>query len=350
MPLLPLLLALTLFRQVIYLKILRQGSQQPDLAASITLEPSLKPNLRLRSINATCCSSVYPVNIPLEGSDYAASRHIIVDGINQSKILNWADSPNDACLLADIRVKVKKPKREGDACRDVSNKIIQAHNHSGQKLFLLSYFDEPEFTCDPFCGESVDRTDVQYGKRSMTVGRGGFRPGKPANYSAYEAHSRGPVSWLPYSVRTDQVLEMMRLTKYEYNATSAGTFEVREGKLPYLPRLPRKVDARVFRDYLAGRGPKSKTMRNRMAGKVLEIARTHPSLNITVGMVGSKGVKGRTTIHPEYVTGLLSAKVVVLCQPDEYEVSQREHPRIQNKSSSPKWRQHSDVSTKAGPF
>jgi len=326
LPLLYLLVVLSLLCKVTYLRninnkisisILRQGSQEPDISTLIKVqgEPSFKPNFQPRNIS--CCSSVYPINIPLAGSGCGAyTTHIIVDGINQSKFLHWSDSPNQACLLADINIK-RKLKNTDTACTDVSNKIIKAHS-AGQKLFLFSYHDRPNFTCDPFRSESIDRMDIQYGKRSMTVGRGDFQPGRMVNYSNYEMHSRGPVFWLPFSVRTDQVLEMMRLTK-ENNATTAGTFSIREGELPYLPRLPREIDGRVFRNYNNDSDKKQTSMRAQMAGKVLEIAQAHPSLNIRVGTVGSTRVTGRTTIQPDYVKGLLSAKVVVLCQPNGWE-------------------------------
>lgn len=274
------------------------------------------------------CRYLYPINIHHKNK-YAPTEHIVLDGINKSKCLDWSNDPSSSCWLIDWENNMDGTTEQ--MCKDVSTKIEIALNQiqlnestSNMNMFIFHYNDNHKFPCEPLSNQTINKNMLLYGKRSMAISRGNFQDGTRATYDSYEQQSRGAVAWLPFAVRTDEVLEIIRqTTTYQKNQSSTtGTFDIREGPIVYLPRIQRNIDVQAFFDIDKTKKPANFTkteMRSQVGYHLLEMAEANPTLKIKVGKVGQNGRLGRLSIQPEYVASILSSKIVVTCQPGEWE-------------------------------
>ena len=240
-------------------------------------------------------------------SDFIDLVYVVALNSSSSYTTEWGedlwvhDSPSPECSSPELLNYLVSAQQLG--------------NHNRNILLLqVDYEDFPMVqTCSKLIPLIGGKENIRYAKRSIVEGRqfnwtkGWVDHGYYSNNSGLDV-TGGPIVHAPYGVRTDQV-EILRELILDQNVTSPVDFG------------PKSWDVSHLWD--KDNHPVSH-LRNRVTDVCLELVGiTLPSsgrkLRAWCQLAGTRGSRGRRTVHREYLMQLLSSRIVIVTQRDKWE-------------------------------
>jgi hypothetical protein len=165
--------------------------------------------------------------------------------------------------------------------------------------------------------------DVRSGKQDVTMASS---LAKPINFTnIFEREKLNPacasMQRLSFNVREDikQAIDdyMEKKTNEAPSWSPFGSKQIEDMSSDAIAHLPRPTDVRTFWNSKACNTRCS--FRNYVSNFVLRMSLSHPSLKINNDVVGFIRGEGRRRVHPNYIEGMLTTKIIVLAQRDNWE-------------------------------
>ena len=275
-------------------------------------------------------------------------KHFVWDGLRHSSRLEWTtEFKTTAIWMIDA---YRAGLSTNLYCTRVVNLFSQAltykREHRGMldqwKIILLYWEDEP---MDDFLNcfravRLVDSLRVYRYKRSMVVDRHWdpinkfVVPGRMLEYGNWREHSAAPVQCINYGVRSDIIGGILQLLGYK----DTTTLDPLTLAMDLARATPRPIDVSCFwprkgqDSHRINRG-KASCLRDEVSETLYQLSSSQQMdkrYNIFVGVTGEADDVGRNQAQEAYLQKLLTSKIVVVAQKDNWE----DHYRLMEALSS----------------
>jgi Glycosyl transferases group 1 len=263
-----------------------------------------------------------------ENKRKANSRHLIYDGIQQSRYLTFTDNVNDTSgnvvwlfdLLAG-REEWATAEDETLWCPELDaliRNVQQARLARGQPVaWPLAIVDNRDFpiisTC-PEIGNALGDENVRYSYRSAVKMRKWnasipwVQSGILLDRESFPEPAVFEYRHRPIGVRTDTVQAIESLLNESYGLKLCHPIE----------ELNRTIDISYFWE-LVNLTRRDSHLRDMVYKLLKNMERDRPDLNMMVGVRGQTAIAGRRKVSNVYVDTLLQSKIVVVTQRDHWE-------------------------------
>lgn len=258
----------------------------------------------------------------------ANSRHLIYDGIQQSRYLNFTDNVNDTSANVVWVFDLLAGREEWAPLEDETLwcPVLSALIRDVQKVRLargqpvvwpLAIVDNRDFpiisTC-PEIGDALGDENVRYSYRSAVKQRTWnasipwVHSGKLLDRESFPQPMLYEYRQRPIGVRTDTVKAVEGLLEESYGLKLCHPIE----------ELNRTIDVSYFWD-LVNYTRRDSHLRDLVYRILKNMERDRPDLNMMLGVRGQTAIAGRRKVSNVYVDTLLQSKIVVVTQRDHWE-------------------------------